>query len=150
MIKDNIKNYLTYESLYGELNKNLLLGLKYLYETDFENLENGKYEINQDIVYAIVQDYNTKQTGQLEAHRQYLDIQYIVKGSEKIGIAKLSNQTPATDYEPDIIFYKDDAEDFITMNEKDFVILYPQDLHMPCIMIDEPKYVKKVVVKVKV
>ena len=144
MIVDNIKNYLTYN-----LSEKLNAGLKYLHDTDFKNLENGNYDIIKDEVYAIVQDYNTKEIGQLEAHREYIDIQYIVKGSERIGISTLDNQTPSTEYKPDIIFYKDNATDFITMCENDFAIFYPQDLHMPCIMINEPKYVKKVVVKVK-
>lgn len=144
MIKDNIKNYLTYD-----LSENLRAGLKYLSDTDLKTLENGTYDIIKDKVYAIVQDYNTKEKGQLEAHREYIDIQYIVTGCEKIGIATLSNQAPATEYKPDIIFYEDDADDFITMRENDFAIFYPQDLHMPCIMIKHPEYVKKVVVKVK-
>lgn len=145
MIKDKITNYLTYENLHEGLKK----GLKYLAETDFSKIKNGTYEISDKDVYAIVQEYQTKEIGQLEAHREYIDIQYIIEGSEKIGFSKLKTQTPATDYEPDIIFYKDKQDEFIEMNNGDFAIFYPDDLHMPCITINQPQKVRKVVVKVK-
>ena len=38
----------------------------------------------------------------------------------------------------------------IRLKEKEFMILMPQDAHMPSIAIDKPSYVKKVVVKVSV
>lgn len=146
MIKDKITNYLTYTNLSEGLKK----GLKYLAETDFSKTENGTYEISGKDVYAIVQEYQTKEKGLLEAHREYIDIQYIVEGLEQIGYSELKNQTPQTDYEPDIIFYKDKQEKFIEMQKGDFAIFYPKDLHMPCIMIKEPQHVRKVVVKVRV
>lgn len=146
MIKDKITNYLTYTNL----SEGLKRGLKYLAETDFSKTENGTYEISGKDVYAIVQEYQTKEKGLLEAHRQYIDIQYIIEGSEKIGYSKLKTQTPATDYEPDIIFYEDKQDGFIEMNNGDFAIFYPDDLHMPCITINQPQKVRKVVVKVRV
>jgi YhcH/YjgK/YiaL family protein len=145
MIKDNIKNYLTYE-----LNKRLKAGLEYLSQTDFFDMENGRYDIIKDEVFAIVQDYQTKDEGKLEGHRKYIDIQYIVKGIEKIGFATKVNQQPVTDYDNDIEFYDDRADMFIPMRENDFAIFYPQDLHMPCIKFNSNDYVKKVVVKVAV
>ena len=145
MIKDNIKNYLTYN--YDE---KINAGLKYLYNTDLLNTPCGQYSVIEDEVYAIVQEYTTKDSGQLESHKDYIDIQYLIAGEEKIGYATLTNQTPATEYTPDIVFYKDKADFYITMKPGDFAIFYPQDLHMPCIKSDTQKYVKKVVVKVKI
>ncbi len=146
MIKDKITNYLTYSNL----SDGLRAGLKYLAQTDFPTLENGTYEILGKDVYAIIQEYFTKESGQLEAHREYADIQYIIEGEEKIGYAELKHQTPATDYKPDIIFYEDKEEIFISMQAGDFAIFYPEDLHMPCIMVEKPQKVRKVVVKVRV
>lgn len=146
MIKDSIKNYLTYN-----LDENLNAGLKYLAQTDFSSMENGKYEILKDKVFAIVQDYNTKHENiaKFEAHRKYIDIQYIIKGQEKIGVAQIEGYTAIGDYdeEKDIIFFNGKATDFITMKEGDFAIFFPQDLHMPSVAINESSYVKKVVVK---
>lgn len=146
MIKDSIKNYLTYN-----LDEKLNAGLKYLVQTDFSSMENGKYEILKDKVFAIVQDYNTKpeNIAKFEAHRKYIDIQYIIKGHEKIGVAQIEGYTAIGDYdeEKDIIFFDGKANDFITMKEGDFAIFFPQDLHMPSVAINESSYVKKVVVK---
>ena len=144
MIKDNIKNYLTYD-----LSDNLVAGLKYLSETDIKSLPNGKYDIIPDKVFGIVQDYQTKEKGMLESHKEYIDIQYIVIGEEKIGYSKYKNQKPVTEYKNDLLFYDDEADEYLYLQEGDFAIFYPNDLHMPCIMVDESKYVKKVVVKVK-
>lgn len=149
MIKDNLQNY----ELYTNLSKNLQLGLKYLSENDFANMENGKYVINGEDVFAIVQDYQSKMLadGRFEAHEKYIDIQYVIKGEEKIGIGNVKDFTVAEKYNPekDIVFFAEKNDDFVTMKEKDFAIFYPQDAHMPSICTDIPKYVKKVVIKVK-
>lgn len=153
MIKDNLQ-HLAY---YNYLNSDLKKGLKYIRDTDFDNLENGRYEVFEDKVYAIVQDYNSKpeSEGKYEAHRKYIDIQFLVKGEEKIGIGKLGDFEEVTEYdeEKDIVFLapkENVAPNFIKLNEKEFAIFYPQDVHMPSIAIENPKHIKKVVVKVLV
>ena len=143
MIKDNIKNYLTYK----DLSENIKLGLKYLAETDFNTLADGNYEIKGEDVYAIVQSYTTKPEGKLEAHRLYVDIQYLISGEEKIGHALLANQQIATDYVKDIIFYEGSPQAYITLKEGEFAVLAPADLHAPCLTLKTPCEVRKVVVK---
>jgi len=153
MIKDNIKN----ANLYYNLSKRIEAGLKYLENTDFSTVECGKYEILGNEVYAIVQDYSSKSKceGKFEAHRKYIDIQYVIKGAEQMGCSDVENFTDATDYsvEKDIVFLEpktDFSQGFITVKEKEFVIFYPDDAHMPSIAIDRPSYVKKGVIKVQV
>lgn len=131
------------------------LGLEYLKNTNFSNLENGKYTILEDKVFAIVQDYNSKQKseGKFEAHRKYIDIQFIVKGEEQIGVGKLDDFEESTKYdeEKDIVFLNPKATakiNFVKLKEKEFAIFYPNDAHMPSIAINLPSYVKKIVVKV--
>lgn len=132
-------------------------GLDYIKNTDFSSIENGKYEIEGNNVFAIVQDYHSKplEEGKFEAHKKYIDIQYIIKGQERICVGKLENFQNTTEYdnEKDIIFLKpkeSTPSDFITLKEKEFAIFKPEDAHMPSISIDKPSYVKKVVVKVLV
>lgn len=151
MIKDNIKN----ANIYHNLSEFIKIGLNYLENTDFSKVSNGRYEILEDKVYANVQDYISKpeHEGKFEAHKRYIDIQYIVKGEEKIGVSDILNFEEATVYESekDIIFLTpkiDSKVEFIELKEKEFMILTPQDAHMPMITIDQPCYVKKVVVKV--
>jgi YhcH/YjgK/YiaL family protein len=149
MIKDNIKNAKNYYNL----SQNIKIGLKHLENTDFSSLKNGKYSIKSDEVYAIVQDYHSKpiEEGKFEAHKKYTDIQFIIKGEEKIGIGNLNDFSSCCEYdsEKDIIFFEQNNTEFITLNENEFAIFTPQDAHMPSIAITNPDYVKKVVIKVK-
>ncbi len=150
MIKDNIKNAEDYK----DLPERVELGLKFLKDTDLSVMENGKYEILGSDVYAVIQDYSSKPLadGKFEAHKRYIDIQYIVKGEERIGVGDIKNFSPATDYdeERDIVFLNNNENktELINVNENEFVIFTPKDVHMPSIEVINRNYVKKAVVKV--
>ena len=150
MIKGNIKNFINHDSL----SDNLKLGLKYLQNNDFSTVKNGKYEISGDAVFVIVQDYNSKpiEEGKFEAHSKYIDIQYIVKGQEQIGVGEINNFLQISEYdsEKDIVFLEPKNKEikFVKLEENEFVIFYPNDVHMPSLSVENSSYVKKVVVKV--
>ncbi|MEI8378097.1 MAG: YhcH/YjgK/YiaL family protein [bacterium] len=148
MIVDNIKN----AYIYYELGEKYKTALEFLQQTNLVNLENGKYPIDGEDIYIIIQEYETKpeEEGKLEAHQLYTDIQYIIKGKEKLGYSDIKNFSPQTFYDSakDIIFGSGNF-DFVAANEGDFVIFTPQDAHMPCISIDKPLQVKKAVIKIK-
>ncbi len=149
MITDTIQN----AENYYKLGENFQKGFEFLKNTDLKNLENGKYQIDGENVFVSVQDYTTKpeSEGKFEAHKKYADIQFIIKGEEKIGYTNIQNCTPSTFYDDtnDIVFLESSG-DFITARENTFLIFLPQDAHMPCILTDSPRYVKKAVVKVKI
>lgn len=151
-----IKNSLKYTKYYYNLSEKIKAGLQYLENNDLNTLENGRYDIIGNDVYINIQDYNTKpeNQGKWEAHREYIDIQYIIKGEEKIGIGEIQDfeTTEAYSKDKDVEFLKTNTEvHFVTLKENDFVILYPQDVHMPQIYTSiESGYVKKAVVKVKI
>lgn len=148
MIIDKIENSELYESLHPRFAK----AFAFICKTDFSKLGDGKYEIENDDIFAIVQEYNTKdkKEAKLEAHRKYIDIQYIHSGVELIGVATLHNQIPITnDPENDIAFYQGEAS-FIKLKAGMFAIFFPDDLHMPGIKLTQSAKVKKVVVKVRV
>lgn len=151
MIKDNLQHI----DYYNYLSPGVYFGLKYLKNTDFSQMENGKYELKEGKVYAIVQDYNSKPEaeGKFEAHRKFIDIQFIIEGEEKIGVGNLDDFEEITQYneEKDIIFLNPNETakvDFIKVTSGEYMILLPKDVHMPSIAIDSPNYVKKVVLKV--
>ena len=56
MIVDKLENAPFY---YG-LNEKIEKALKYLKVADLINIENGKYEIDKDDIFVILQDYMTK------------------------------------------------------------------------------------------
>ena len=51
----------------------------------------GKYPIDGDAVYALVQSYATRPAAEKkwESHRRYLDVQYVVSGRERITVAPI-------------------------------------------------------------
>lgn len=149
MILDKIEN----AYLYSTISPLLAEGLKFLSENDFSMIEPGKFFLKDQLLYAMINEYETKPMEQckLEAHRKYVDIQFMVTGEEQIGITSLKNQKASEEYdsEKDVVFYEDKVSLF-TVKEGHFAIFFPDDLHQPCIMKDEISMVRKVVVKVAV
>lgn len=133
-----------------KLNKRVVDGLEFLVKTDFSRLEDGRHVIN-DYMYVNVETYQTKEDALFEAHRDYIDIQYIISGEEKIGVTKYSDCTENTPYdkERDIEFLNGEGE-FYPMKTGDYMILYPTDAHKPSISLNEKATVRKAVVKVQV
>lgn len=148
MIIDKLTNSHLYETLSPRIKR----AFDYLHQTDLNATPDGKYEIDGDAIYAIVQHYSTKtkEQGKWEAHRQYIDIQYIIQGEEMIGYSHLSRLVPG-EYDParDVVFLVGDGN-YLPLTSGEFMLLYPEDTHMPCIAIDAPSAVKKVVVKIAV
>lgn len=86
-----------------------------------------------------------------EAHRDFLDVQCILEGSETVGWAEVSTLTEAVAYdaEQDIAFYNGDCE-FITVKAGYCYIVFPEDAHMPCVHLDAPQNYRKAVAKLRV
>ena len=116
--------------------------------------EEKRYELGNGI-YAVIESYISKdrEDGRLEAHKDFIDIQMVLSGSEMIGWQNIKGLTIETAYdaEKDIMFYSNigTSPSFVTMTPFLFMILFPEDGHMPQITIsDTPETVKKVVVKI--
>lgn len=152
MIFDNIKNC----KMYFGINPNFEKAFSFINRVFEENLEVGRYEIEGDEVYAMVQTYETKPDVEcrFEGHEKYIDIQVVVEGCEMIGVADISKAVPETDYneEKDIAFYRNcQTASYCIAEAGDFLVLYPHDIHRPGMACDNiPENVKKVVVKVRV
>lgn len=149
MIIDNINNS---EFYYG-LGEKFLKAFKYLKEIDLKGLKCGKYNIDGDDIFLSIMEYKTKsiETCLWEAHRNYIDIQYIIEGKEKMGYTNISNIQTTIEYNEnsDVLFGNGDGQ-FVNINEGEFIIFTPEDAHMPSIKIDDTLTVKKVVVKIKI
>lgn len=127
----------------------------YLRETDLGNLAPGNYPIDGENVFAIVAENPKKDFDQTkwESHRRYQDIQMVISGAEKMGIAPISTLEPIENYddESDLIFYKaDGAGKIYTANPGTFFIFFPHDGHRPDIKIVGIERDKKIVIKVRV
>ncbi len=125
----------------------------YLRQTDLAALAPGKYTIG-DSIFAIVQEYDTMDVAgeQMESHKKYIDVQYMINGAELVGHAMCDNLTVSKEYDAteDYMLYADKPSFFTQMAAGTFMIFFPTDPHMPCIKSGESARVKKVVVKVAV
>ena len=93
----------------------------------------------------------TKAPAFAEAHRNYLDIQYVVKGKEVVGWADLADCKPEGDFNEtkDVGKYSGEFE-YFTVPEGICYVVFPEDAHMPSCHLDVPNDFVKVVVKLKV
>jgi len=127
---------------------------RFLAGTDLKKLENKRYDIDGDNLYASVSEYATKdeKITNFEAHRKYIDIQYVINGSENMNVVPLKNAgevvTPY-DNTRDIEFMKPVISQNIAATQKNFFIFFPSDAHRPGIREKEPVNVKKVVIKLR-
>jgi YhcH/YjgK/YiaL family protein len=147
-----IVDQLTNSQLYAQLSLRISRAFEYLHQTDFETLPAGRYEIDDMNIYAMVQQYSTKspEAGKWEAHREYIDLQYIVEGTEQIGVAHLGRLVQG-EYDSSKDFLPLSGQgDFLTLASGEFILLFPQDAHMPGLSAGMPSEVKKVVVKIAV
>ena len=152
-----ILDHLTNAHLY-RLGERFARGFDYLSSMNLPEIADGKYPIAGDDLFAIVQTYTTKPAdqGRWESHRRYADIQYLIRGRERIGVRVLHPPTPAPDMrldtpydaDKDIIFYSG-IGDFLTLDAGHFAVFFPQDIHMPSLAVDHPAEVKKAVIKVR-
>lgn len=121
-----------------------------------ENVADGRHELGGG-VFANMMSYETKKRKDLlfEAHKQYIDIQIMVRGSEIITTEHIDDMHkyacvhPFGDGDAELYECNNDGVDYV-LGEGDFIILYPEDAHMPCVCIEEPKNVRKAVIKVPV
>ena len=151
MIVDKIEN----AHLYTSLSHALAKAFELLKNEKLINTPDGRYQVDGENLYYIVQHYITKplEEGKLEAHRKYIDVQFIAEGEELLGYYPLDNLKIATPYDQtkDVAFYNLPKKiSTITLEEGMFCILFPNDAHLPSRQINDPSNVFKVVVKVKI
>lgn len=114
----------------------LQTAFQYLTETDFSALPDGKYEINGNQMFAVVQRYNTapEESIHFESHKDYIDVQYIVSGTEKIlqtDITKVGEICIPYNKSEDIVFYNDPPEKSseLFLFPGDYAVFLPEDCH---------------------
>ena len=127
---------------------------EFLEKNNLDSLETGRYELDGDNLFVNVDEYITKNEDncRFEAHKRYADIQYLVYGEEKIGIAALKNTKEIIPYDSfkDISFYTSPQNNYQLANPEKFFIFFPEDAHRPCVKTDKNNKVRKVVVKVRI
>jgi YhcH/YjgK/YiaL family protein len=149
MIVDSLKNLDRYSSVHPLFAK----AFEYLRETDLASIEVGKYDIT-DGLKAIVSDKkgmtSAESCAKFECHNANIDIQVCIRGKETLGWKpRQSCQSEREPYNPekDVQFYTDAPDMFFQLEDGQFAIFFPEDVHAPMIAEGE---VKKMVIKVKI
>lgn len=127
---------------------------KFIKENDLSAFPLGKQSLGEDVTVN-VQEYMTREPGneQLEGHRKYIDLQYVVEGCELQGYAKLSTASETVnpyDEKRDIAHYKVPVIVYHVVRPNQFTIFFPDDIHMTNIQYGEKAKVRKVVFKIAV
>lgn len=157
MIVGNLADYSERDFAYSE---NLRKAFKYLNEKGVEGLlalESGKHVIDEKgEVYLNRSTYVGKEEkdAKIEGHEKWLDIQIVLKGKEKIGYVdkrKFGAANVTVPYDPvkDKTNYKGERDAVVLLEGGYFALVFPNDLHQPCIKVDENP-IEKAVVKVKI
>ena len=148
MIFDSLKNLEQYKNVHPRVYR----GLQLLRDTDFSALTETRYEVEGEDLFFFLQDYETRPVNDTpEAHRKYADIQFVLSGREKFDVAPLQDMTEEVEAHPDRdlwLYHGRISASFVLEGDK-FVVAFPGDAHAPCIAVDAPEQVHKVVVKVK-
>ena len=128
---------------------------RFLKDNDLSKLELKRYDIDGDNLFATVSEYQSKneESAKFEAHRKYIDIQYVISGKEIMNIAPITTVK-------EVLNPYDAIKDieFVTVNNianykaspSNYFIFFPTDAHRPGLKDGANSPVRKVVIKVKV
>ena len=149
MIVDRLGN----RSVDAHVPQRVRQALEYLRTTNLAAVPLGRHEIDGDRLFALVQEYETRLPADCvwEAHQRYVDVQYVVRGAERMGHASIADLVPrvAYDADKDVALFEPGTR-FVTVTAGMYAIFGPNDVHSPCNAVDAPQPVRKVVIKVAV
>ena len=149
-VKDNLSN----AAAYAKLGPNFEKAVAFLQRKDLMRLPNGRYELDGENAYAMVQEANLRVwgSGKPELHHKYFDIQLPLSGEETIGVGAFDPKIPGDfDEEKDCGFYDETPVEPLTLCPGEFAILHPKTCaHAPCCSEDAAgTTIRKIVVKVR-
>lgn len=148
MVADRLAN----AALYRSLSPKIAQAFDFIARTDLAALPDGTHPIDGEDMFLIVARYSTKpfEASRWEAHRRYIDIQCVVTGTERVGVANIADFVQDPYEEARDVIWMDGDGDLLTFREGTFMIFWPQDAHKPGVMLEAPEPVVKAVVKIAV
>ena len=114
----------------------------------------GRYEIAGKDIYAVVVSYTTQPavTVPFEAHKKYIDVQFVIRGAELMDVSldeNLEVKTPYSEENDCLLLKAPEHYSSMLMTPGTFAFLYPHDVHRPGCRVDGPVDVRKLVVKIR-
>ncbi len=125
----------------------------FLKRSDLKTLPLGRINLDENC-FALISEYTTKnpEDARFEAHREYIDLQYVIEGEEYMGCVPLTTTTPLVEYnsEKDILFVNSPESRLTKATPDNFFIFFPSDAHRPGVKSLQNSRVRKLVVKIAV
>ena len=149
-----VKDALANVGAYANYGTHFAKAIAFLQRPDLMRLPNGRYELDGDNAYAMVQEATLKPwgSGRPEVHHEYFDIQLPLAGEETIGVGRFDPKTSGDfNEEKDIGFYDEVAVEPLHLRPGEFAILHPGTCaHAPCCSEDAAGMtIRKIVVKIR-
>lgn len=113
----------------------------------------GRYEIDGERLFVNIVEYTTTTAENRfwEAHKQYLDLHFLLQGEEQIDLNFIQNMVQKEYVEAEDFLPLDGKQNSsVVLREGDFLICYPADGHRTAVKVDEPQPVKKAIFKVHI
>ena len=148
IILDRLEHAERYEHLHPAFGQ----AFAFLRRPDLAELPAGRYEIDGARLFCSISKGpgRPREEAPLEAHRKYIDIQYVIAGSEVMGwkqTAECRLVRAAYDPAEDIGLFADEPATWNEVPPGWFVIFFPEDAHAPLVGTGE---IHKAVLKIAV
>ena len=128
---------------------------EFMRRPDLSTLAPGRYEIDGDNCWAMIQDCALKPVtdapAQFEFHRAYIDVQSPISGAETYGVLTTPAAEAAKPFDAgkDYALFKSKCA-YVTLSPGEFAVFFPGGgAHAPGLSADGPRPLRKLVVKVR-
>ena len=125
--------------------------INFITKNDLKAINCGRYDINEDLYVNIFESTTKEDDGVFEEHREYVDIHYLINGTEIIKYETEDNFEPLSEYDikDDYQLFRINTDKLLKMNEGDFAIFFTREKHKPALISDVSCKIKKAVFKLK-
>lgn len=136
---------------YSFLGDSILKCFEYAKKNDLKSFSPGTHKIDGDKLFVNIVSYETKNREERfwEAHRQYIDLHFMLSGEEGIDLNFIGNLTEGEFVEKDdFLPLEGEPNAFVILREGDFLICYPEDGHRTAVKVNEANTIKKAIFKI--
>ena len=125
----------------------------YAKEHDLLSYEKGSHPIEGEELFVNIVEYETTtpENRFWEAHRQYLDLHFMLRGPEQIDVNFIDNMEQKEFVEKDdFLPLEGEPNSHVVLNAGDFLLCYPADAHRTAVQVGAPAAIKKAIFKIRI
>lgn len=149
MIFGNIQNLKEYPFLENDIKE----CFAYAKAHNLAEFKAGSHEIDGQRLFVNIVEYTTTTPDKRfwEAHKQYLDVHFMLQGTEQIDLNFIENMEQKEYVEKDDFLPLEGPKNgSVILQTGDFLICFPSDGHRTAVAVGEPAAIKKAIFKVRI